>query len=105
MTVTATNSNFIEVTQGTMTVVDFWAPWCGPCQMMDPILEQLEVEFEGKVNFVKLNVDDHQAIAEQYKVMSIPSIVVFKDGVAKEKITGVFPKEKLARYFDKKLAE
>jgi len=105
MAMTGTKENFNEVTAAGTTIVDFWAPWCGPCKMMNPILEQLETEFDHKINFVKVNVDDNQTIAEQYKVMSIPSLVVFKDGVAKEKITGIFPKEKLARYFEKKLAE
>ena len=71
----------------------------------DPILEQLEPKFADKINFVKMNVDDNQELAEQFKVMSIPSLVVFKNGVAKEKITGVFPKEKLERYFEKKIEE
>ncbi|MFZ2352522.1 thioredoxin [Paucilactobacillus nenjiangensis] len=105
MATIATKENFSEVTAGPITIVDFWAPWCGPCKMVDPILEQLEPQFADKINFVKMNVDDNQELAEQFKVMSIPSLVVFKNGVAKEKITGVFPKEKLERYFEKKIEE
>ena len=105
MATIATKENFSEVTAGPITIVDFWAPWCGPCNMVDPILEQLEPQFADKINFVKMNVDDNQELAEQFKVMSIPSLVVFKNGVAKEKITGVFPKEKLERYFEKKIEE
>ncbi|MGO2300265.1 thioredoxin [Paucilactobacillus nenjiangensis] len=105
MATIATKENFSEVTAGPITIVDFWAPWCGPCKMVDPILEQLEPKFADKINFVKMNVDDNQELAEQFKVMSIPSLVVFKNGVAKEKITGVFPKEKLERYFEKKIEE
>lgn len=105
MATIATKENFSEVTAGPITIVDFWAPWCGPCKMVDPILEQLEPQFTDKINFVKMNVDDNQELAEQFKVMSIPSLVVFKNGVAKEKITGVFPKEKLERYFEKKIEE
>lgn len=105
MATIATKENFSEVTAGPITIVDFWAPWCGPCKMVDPILEQLEPQFADKINFVKMNVDDNQELAEQFKVMSIPSLVVFKNGVAKEKITGVFHKEKLERYFEKKIEE
>lgn len=105
MATIATKENFSEVTAGPITIVDFWAPWCGPCKMVDPILEQLEPQFADKINFVKMNVDDNQELAEQFKVMSIPSLVVFKNGVAKEKITGVFPKEKLEKYFEKKIEE
>jgi thioredoxin 1 len=105
MATIATKENFSEVTAGPITIVDFWAPWCGSCKMVDPILEQLEPQFADKINFVKMNVDDNQELAEQFKVMSIPSLVVFKNGVAKEKITGVFPKEKLERYFEKKIEE
>ena len=105
MATIATKENFSKVTAGPITIVDFWAPWCGPCKMVDPILEQLEPKFADKINFVKMNVDDNQELAEQFKVMSIPSLVVFKNGVAKEKITGVFPKEKLERYFEKKIEE
>ncbi|GKT04544.1 thioredoxin [Furfurilactobacillus sp. WILCCON 0119] len=97
-----------EIDQATATgisVIDFWASWCGPCKMMDPILDQLEAEYDGKINFLKMNVDDHQAIAQQYKVMGIPSLVMFKDGKAFEKVTGVYPKEKLDHYFETKLKE
>ncbi len=88
-----------------MTVIDFWAPWCGPCKIMDPILEQLEAELGDQIQFAKVNVDSNQALAEQYHVMSIPSIVVFKNGEAKEKVSGLFPKDKLKEYLVKKLGE
>ncbi|AQW20835.1 thiol reductase thioredoxin [Lentilactobacillus curieae] len=105
MSVTITRDNLNSEVDNDITVIDFWAPWCGPCKMMDPILETLETQYEGKIHFGKMNVDNNQDIAEQYKVMSIPSLVIFKNGEAKEKITGVYPKEKLANYLDKKLAE
>jgi thioredoxin 1 len=88
-----------------LTVIDFWAPWCGPCKILDPILEELEKDYGDRMKFAKMNVDGNQAIAEKYHVLSVPSLVVFKNGQAVEKVTGVYPKEKLAKYFDQKLAE
>ena len=101
----ATAENFDEMVQGSLTVVDFWAPWCGPCKMMEPIMAELEEEFGDRIKFVKFNVDHQQAIAERYKVMSVPSLVLFRDGVAKEKVTGIYPKDRLAHYFARKTAE
>lgn len=101
----ATVDNFLEMTQGPLVVVDFWAPWCAPCKMVDPVLEQLEETYQNQIKFVKFNVDDSQDVAMEYKVMSVPSLVVFKSGKATEKVTGVYPKEKLQKYFDKKISE
>lgn len=101
----ATVANFDQLTQGPVTLVDFWAPWCGPCKMMAPALEALEAEYGDRVKFVKFNVDYDQDLPQRYKVMSIPSLVLFKDGVAKEKVTGLYPQAKLAHYLDRKLAE
>ena len=101
----ATANNFTEVVVGPLTVVDFWAPWCGPCKMMAPIMEKLEGQYGDQIKFVKMNVDGNQEIAQQYKVMSIPSLVLFRDGVAKEKVTGVYPEAKLAHYFERKINE
>ncbi|HAT55796.1 MAG TPA: thioredoxin [Lactobacillus sp.] len=88
-----------------LSVLDVWAPWCGPCKMMEPVLSQLETEYNHEINFLRLDVDDHQAIAEKYKVMSVPSLVVFKDGKAVEKVSGYYPKEKLSRYLKSKISE
>jgi len=60
--------------------VDFWAPWCGPCKMAGPVLEELSKDYDGKVNFVKVNVDENQSMPEKYGVMSIPTTVLFKEG-------------------------
>ncbi|EEW54209.1 thioredoxin [Limosilactobacillus antri] len=105
MAIEATQENFDQVITGPLTVVDFWAPWCGPCKMMAPILEELEAQFAGRIKFVKFNVDNGQELAQRYKVMSIPSLVVFRNGIAKEKVTGVYPEAKLAHYFNRKLDE
>jgi thioredoxin 1 len=76
-------------------VVDFWAEWCGPCRMVAPVLEQIANENAGKVRIVKLNVDDAPAIAQKYGIMSIPTLLVFKDGVAKKRIVGAKGKGQL----------
>ncbi|WP_412989761.1 thioredoxin [Pediococcus siamensis] len=103
MAVTITSYNIEKETAKGLTLVDFWAPWCGPCKRLEPILDQLEPTYEGQIKFGKLNVDHQQEIAEKYKIMSIPALVLFRDGKAVEKVTGVYPKDKLAKYLDSKL--
>ena len=76
-------------------VVDFWAEWCGPCRMVAPVLEQIAVENEGKVRMAKLNVDDAPAVAQRFGIMSIPTLMVFQDGVAKKRIVGAKGKGQL----------
>ncbi len=77
-----TDENFDqEVLKSDLPVmVDFWAPWCGPCQMAGPVIDELAEEYEGKVKIGKLNVDDNQQVAMKYGVMSIPTVILFKDG-------------------------
>lgn len=95
MTVKLTDNNFRqEVLQEEGVVfVDFWAPWCGPCQMVGPIVEQIADEYRDKVKVGKLNVDENQSIAVQYGVMSIPTMIVFKDGKEVDKLIGAVPKK------------
>jgi len=76
-------------------VVDCWAPWCGPCNMIHPIIEELAVEMKGKVVFGKLNVDENQSTASKYNIMSIPSLLVFKNGKLADVIIGAMPKQVL----------
>lgn len=76
-------------------VVDCWAPWCGPCRMVGPIIDDLAKEMEGKIVFGKLNVDENQMTAVKYQIMSIPSLLVFKNGKLVEKFVGALPKEML----------
>ena len=77
--------------------LDFWAPWCGPCQMMMPVIEELEKEFDGKVEFVKINVDEDSQTASKYGVMGIPTFIVEKDGKEAARKTGATSKEELSK--------
>ncbi len=81
-------------------LVDFWAPWCGPCLMVGPVVEELADEYDGKVSFVKLNVDDNPQIASQYGVMSIPTLIIFKDGKPASTVVGFRPKAELKKSLD-----
>jgi thioredoxin 1 len=85
-------------------LVDFWAPWCGPCRMVAPIVEELAEEYAGKVNFVKLNTDDNPIIASRYSIRSIPTLLVFKGGEPVGQIIGFRPKSDLRRRLDAALS-
>ena len=76
-------------------VIDCWAPWCGPCRMVGPVIEQLAKDFQGKIVFGKLNVDENQMTSMKYNIMSIPTLLIFKDGKLVDKIIGALPKEHL----------
>lgn len=84
-------------------VVDNWAEWCGPCRMFSPIFDELSKDYDGKVKFTKLNVDDNQNIAAKYNIMSIPTTLLFSKGQVKAMQVGAVPKEALKRWIDKNL--
>lgn len=93
--VNTSDASFSEDTGSGLVLADFWAPWCGPCKMIGPILEELADEMNDKVKIVKLNVDDNQETAGKFGVMSIPTLLFFKDGEVVDQVVGFQPKEAL----------
>ncbi|MCX7757441.1 MAG: thioredoxin [candidate division WOR-3 bacterium] len=82
-------------------LVDFWASWCGPCQLLSPIIDEVSREFEGKIKVAKVNVDDEPELAQKYGIMSIPTILFFKSGVVVDSIVGAVPKIYLVKQINK----
>jgi thioredoxin 1 len=101
-TVAVTDSTFDEVVlkAATPVLVDFWATWCRPCQMVAPILEDLTQEYAGKLTIAKLDVDQNQQTAQRYRVMSIPTMIIFKQGKPITNIVGFKPKDQLKKQLD-----
>ncbi|MEA1959248.1 MAG: thioredoxin [Chloroflexota bacterium] len=99
------NSNFDEAVIGSKTpvLIDFWAPWCGPCKAIAPILEELSVEYEGKLTIAKLNIDEAPQNASKYGVSAIPTMLLFKDGQPVQSIVGYKPKAELKKAIDENL--
>ncbi len=78
-------------------LVDFWAPWCGPCQMLGPILDKVEKEFKGKLKFMKLNVEEAPTVGQEFGIMSIPCMIIFKNGEEEGRIAGLIPEDLLKK--------
>lgn len=105
--VTLTEANFTpEVLQASNPVlVDFWAEWCGPCKSIAPIIEELAVDYDGRVKFGKVNVDDEQNLATQYGIRAIPTLLIFKFGEVVDQVVGCRSKRDLKANLDKYLAD
>jgi thioredoxin 1 len=88
-----TSANFEATVKEGVSLVDFWAPWCGPCRMIAPVIEELAEAFEGKANICKVNTDEEQDIAVQYGIRSIPTIMFFKDGELVDQMVGAASKQ------------
>ncbi len=86
-------------------LVDFWAPWCGPCRMVGPVLEKISSEYSGKLKFAKLNVDESQEIAAKYDVRGIPCMVIFAKGNEADRIVGAYPEAQLRQKIDMALTK
>ncbi|WP_053367328.1 thioredoxin [Bacillus sp. FJAT-27245] len=98
-----TDQNFAGEIGSGLVLVDFWAPWCGPCKMIAPVLEEVDSEMGDKVKIVKLDVDQNPETSAKYGVMSIPTLLVFKDGEQVDKVVGYQPKENLVSLLENHL--
>ena len=88
-----TPANFEEVTKDGVSMVDFWAPWCGPCRMIAPVIEELASDFEGKANICKVNTDEEQDLAVKFGIRSIPTVIYIKDGKVVDQTVGASSKQ------------
>src|SRR5918996_1301859 len=100
-----TDSNFKnELSKYPILLIDFWAPWCGPCKMISPIIEQLAREYTGKVVFGKVNIDENRMITQSFGIQSIPTMIIFKNGKAVDIVVGAIPKSQIETKLHQQLA-
>lgn len=99
--INVTDETFAQETADGLVLIDFWAPWCGPCKMIAPVLEEIDSEMGDKVKIVKLNVDENQDTAGRYGIMSIPTLLLMKDGNIVDQVIGFQPKESLVSVINK----
>lgn len=95
------NNDVINASMQVPVMVDFWAPWCGPCKQLTPVLEKLVKEYSGQIKLVKINIDENQALAQQLRVQSIPMVYAFKDGQPVDMFNGALPESQLRKFIDK----
>src|SRR5947208_15666809 len=99
-----TDQDFEQLVNGAQPVfVDFWAPWCGPCRIVGPIVEELAPSYEGRAVITKMNVDDNPEVAQKYGVTSIPTLMMFKGGKLVDRVVGAMPKGELQKFIDRNL--
>jgi thioredoxin 1 len=98
-----TDATFDETIKEGVVLVDFWAPWCGPCRIVGPIVEEIATEYAGRAKVGKMNVDENNIVAQRFGIMSIPTLILFKDGIEVEKIIGAQPKEAITAKIDQHL--